>query len=310
MPDIQKKEIIFIDRPVKYVRERDYFRSGLNVLFRKGLSLPCGYHCTVRGRIPINSGTSSSSALMVAWISFLLTAGGDERAGDPAEVARLAFEAEVLEFHEPGGMMDHFAASFGRILYIDFGDPVSCERIDRDPGTFVLGDSKEPKDTKTILSRVKNTTLRAMALLLKADRSLQIDSLSAEELARHSRMLSQAQTELLSAHIRNRELTRQARALFQSGHPDRAALGRLLNLHQEQLREGLAISTPKIDRMIDASLKAGALGAKINGSGGGGCMFAYAPDCTEAVAEAIRRADGIPYIITPGEGAVSGNKKS
>lgn len=49
-------------------------------------------------------------------------------------------------------------------------------------------------------------------------------------------------------------------------------------------------------------MKAGALGGKINGSGGGGCMFMYAPNCAEEVADAIRREGGIPYIITVDEG--------
>jgi len=79
-------------------------------------------------------------------------------------------------------------------------------------------------------------------------------------------------------------------------------LGRLLNAQQQELRERLRISTPKIDRMIDVALDAGALGAKINGSGGGGCMFAYAPNSYEQVVEAIRKAGGKPYIISIDEG--------
>ena len=55
--------------------------------------------------------------------------------------------------------------------------------------------------------------------------------------------------------------------------------------------------------MMDAALEAGALGGKINGSGGGGCMFAYAPGCEEAVAEAMRREGGVPYIVRVDEGA-------
>jgi galactokinase len=45
-------------------------------------------------------------------------------------------------------------------------------------------------------------------------------------------------------------------------------------------------------------LKAGALGAKINGSGGGGCMFAYAPNDPEKVAHAIEKAGGKAYLIS------------
>jgi len=50
--------------------------------------------------------------------------------------------------------------------------------------------------------------------------------------------------------------------------------------------------------MINAALNAGAYGAKINGSGGGGCMFAYAPSNPEEVKEAIIKAGGQAYIVT------------
>ncbi|MEP0823197.1 MAG: GHMP kinase, partial [Ignavibacterium sp.] len=53
--------------------------------------------------------------------------------------------------------------------------------------------------------------------------------------------------------------------------------------------------------MIDAALKAGALGAKINGSGGGGCMFAYAPDNADRVAEAVG-ALGEAMVVSIDEG--------
>jgi galactokinase len=82
-------------------------------------------------------------------------------------------------------------------------------------------------------------------------------------------------------------------------------LGDLLNQHQQNLREHKRISTPKIDRMIQASLDSGALGAKINGSGGGGCMFAYAPENPEKVVEAIEKEGGKAYIIRVDQGTKS-----
>ena len=54
--------------------------------------------------------------------------------------------------------------------------------------------------------------------------------------------------------------------------------------------------------MLEAALNAGALGGKINGSGGGGCMFAYASENPEYVAEAIERVGGKSYIIQADEG--------
>ena len=49
--------------------------------------------------------------------------------------------------------------------------------------------------------------------------------------------------------------------------------------------------------MLDASKEAGALGGKITGSGGGGCMFVYAPDNPEKVVEAIEKVGGKAYTI-------------
>jgi len=50
-------------------------------------------------------------------------------------------------------------------------------------------------------------------------------------------------------------------------------------------------------------LNAGALGAKLNGSGGGGCMFAYAPGKQHEVAEAIERVGGKAFIVSVAKGA-------
>jgi len=54
--------------------------------------------------------------------------------------------------------------------------------------------------------------------------------------------------------------------------------------------------------MLEAALKTGALGGKINGSGGGGCMFAYAPENPDAVAEAIEKVGGEATVIRQVEG--------
>ncbi|MCP4647494.1 MAG: GHMP kinase, partial [bacterium] len=72
-----------------------------------------------------------------------------------------------------------------------------------------------------------------------------------------------------------------------------AALGKLLTEEHSILRDILGTSTKKIDRMVEAAMDEGAYGAKINGSGGGGCMFATAAGKdADGVAEALRRAGG------------------
>jgi len=42
------------------------------------------------------------------------------------------------------------------------------------------------------------------------------------------------------------------------------------------------LCTTKLDQMCQAAREAGALGAKMTGGGGGGCMFALAPKREEA----------------------------
>ena len=54
--------------------------------------------------------------------------------------------------------------------------------------------------------------------------------------------------------------------------------------------------------MIKAAINAGAYGGKINGSGGGGCMFAYAPENPQKVANAIENVGGKSYIVKMGNG--------
>jgi len=49
-------------------------------------------------------------------------------------------------------------------------------------------------------------------------------------------------------------------------------------------------------------MEAGALGGKLNGSGGGGCMFAYAPEDPERVARAIEEVGGRAYVIHQDQG--------
>ncbi len=69
-------------------------------------------------------------------------------------------------------------------------------------------------------------------------------------------------------------LSRAAIPLLERGDWDE--LGRLMNLNQLVL-EKIGVSCPEIDRLVEAALRAGAFGAKISGSGGGGIIVALVP---------------------------------
>ncbi len=296
-PDVGEYDAFHFMYPLRYSKERDYFKSTLNVLQRSGLDLREAVDVVVRGTIPINSGTSSSSALIVAWIAFLMHMATDERADNPLEIARLAHASEVLEFKEPGGMMDHFATALGGIQFIPFAEGQHPETLPADLGTFVLGDSLEPKDTKGILARVKMGALEALDII-----GTDIFHLKNQDVDAHESRLSANQIKVLRAQLVNRQITPIAKTLMQADEFDHEQFGHLLYKHHEQLRDGLDISTPKIERMLDAAMNAGALGGKINGSGGGGCMFAYAPDNPKAVAEAIAKEGGNAYVVKVADG--------
>ena len=56
-------------------------------------------------------------------------------------------------------------------------------------------------------------------------------------------------------------------------------------------RKGLApgVTTPDIERMLAAARDAGALGGKVCGAGGGGCLFCIGePEAVPAIREALR----------------------
>jgi galactokinase len=303
LPDINSRiEISFASQELPYLTDRDYFRSAINVLLREGFTFSQGISGEVRGNIPINSGTSSSSALIVTWLN-ILTQLADEPRTLPAEkLAELAEIAEVREFGEPGGMMDHYATAVGGVIYLESQPKIYLEKLTPPLGAFVLGDSGEPKDTIGILSRVKFGMLDILKRIRTANPAFSLHTAQPTDIAEYKDALTKDEYVLLKGTFANRDLLRQARALVQAPDFDHKTFGKLLTAHHQTLRDAQRISTPKIDRMLEAALKAGALGGKINGSGGGGCMFAYSPENTEQVAEAIEQAGGRAYVVTVDEG--------
>jgi galactokinase len=302
LPDIDARESFALNGILPYTVERDYFRSAVNVLLKRGLTFSRGFDGRIHGEIPINAGTSSSSALIVTWINFLARMSDQAEELPGEDIAVLAHQAEVVEFGEPGGMMDHFSTACGGIMQIDFHPVVRVIPLAARLGAFVLGDSGEPKDTKEILARVKNRVIDIQHKLSSRHHGFSLHTVLLESLDRFAPELNREQLELLYGTINNRDLTRRAREVLERTPLDHRLVGELLNEHQTVLREILKISTPKIDRMIEAANRAGAFGGKINGSGGGGCMFVYAPENTREVAEAIEKAGGKAYIIRPDEG--------
>ena len=291
-----------IREDITYHKERDYLRSAVNVLQRKGIRFNSGWDCRLHGTIPINAGTSSSSALVVAWSKFILEAAGEKTFNSPEEIAELGFLAEVAEFHEPGGKMDHYASSLGGVVNVSFEDELDVKRLKNPLKSFVLADSLQKKDTTGMLGYIKSHVLEGMEAVRKNIKGFDLKGPIGTGEREEMQTLPPDNRRLLQGTLMTRDLTVEGRKLFEADDFDHQKFGQLLTQQHEVLRDYLQTSTPKIDKMMDAALDAGAFGGKLNGSGGGGCMFAYAPEKTEQIALAIERVGANAHVIHVDEG--------
>lgn len=91
-------------------------------------------------------------------------------------------------------------------------------------------------------------------------------------------------------------LTTLARQIIETGSPD--DLGPLMT-HNHALLQSMDVSSPELDRLVDAAVTAGAGGAKLCGGGRGGNMIALCkPETAPAVDFALRENGAVNTIVT------------
>lgn len=293
MSDLNKEEVIHFDQTLQEIQERDYLRIALKVLRRYGCVPNTGFDMHVSGTIPINAGLSSSSALTVAWIHLMATIFGINEPITPQLIARLAYETEVLEHASSGGKMDQYTISMGNTIFLDTRND-KIINLKNAMGKLIVGVSGEAKDTLGTLSKLKNEAHAAIRKV--TDHFIDFDIHTAEitDLSNYSSVLTNDLKPIFQAAIENHEITRKAYNAFNTRVPDLEYIGNLMNRHHELLKNNLKITTPRIDKMIDKALKAGAYGAKIVGSGGGGCIVAIGTEENEErIINAITEADAV-----------------
>jgi mevalonate kinase len=215
--------------------------------------------------LPAGAGLGSSAALGVA------IARGACALRLPAaelEACKHAMEWERVFHGTPSGVDAAVAAFGGTLLFTRNGranvvQPVAMAA----PLVLAIGHSGTPSSTKTMVESVARLRLEHPA---KARKTFQA----------------------IHAIVRN------AKCAIEAG--DLAALGKLLNDNQ-RLLAGLQLSTPEIESMCDAARAAGALGAKLTGAGGGGCVIALteAREVAEAVVDAWKRVGKAGFVTCP-----------
>ncbi len=292
MPDVRQQMLLDLAQEQEYEHSRDYLRAGVNVLKRQGASFTRGASVQVTGNIPMQAGVASSSALVIMWLKLLCELAEPPLQPDAETLARWGHQTEVLEFHEPGGMMDHFCASLGGVLYIDTLPPYRAERLAVALNGLVLADSLQPKATVEVLAASRRDVTEGVELIREFMPDFDLHTTPLEQAEEGLKRIPPRNARRVRANVINRDLTRRAYQMLKQDSWDPQTLGNLLLAHHAQLRDGLDVSTPKIEKMLEAALRAGALGGKVNGSGGGGCLFAYAPGREEEVVEAFQSAGG------------------
>lgn len=79
---------------------------------------------------------------------------------------------------------------------------------------------------------------------------------------------------------------------------DAALLGAVCRQNHTLLRQ-IGVSTPTLDALVTAALRAGAYGAKLSGAGGGGVMFAVSPlDQSDIIRQSLIDAGAVKTFIT------------
>ncbi|SFS55063.1 mevalonate kinase [Halostagnicola kamekurae] len=209
-----------------------------------------GFDVTIESDIPLGAGLGSSAAVAVAAID-----AGTRELGTTLEVEEIADRAFRTEYEVQDGQAsraDTFCSATGGAVRVEGDD---CRTIDAPDLPIVIGFDGGAGDTGQLVSDVR-------------------DLREEYEFAANT-------VESIGNIVRNGE---QALA-----DGDVEELGRLMNFNHGLL-SALGVSSRSLDAMVWAARDADAYGAKLTGSGGGGCIVALDP--SEATETALKFTPG------------------
>ncbi|WP_306014191.1 MULTISPECIES: galactokinase family protein [unclassified Allomuricauda] len=297
-PDIGEKRSIDLNKGIITVEKDDFFIAAIDLLADYGCYPDQGYDIVITGNIPINAGTSSSSALVVAWVEFLITSFGCDVPVTPKFVAEMAYQAEVVYHGMPGGKMDQYSIGLGHVIYLETGTPLYYETFEKFIPGLIVGVSGIPKDTSGVLRELRDKAQLSVLTIKKYLKEFDLSKVSIENIGSFLAYVPEDLQVFFVAAVRNHSITREALLEFRRPTLDLKKIGALMLEHHGILRDYLNITVPLIDNMVDAALEAGAYGAKIVGSGRGGCIVVLSPEDKEDTVIASIRAVGAKDAFT------------
>lgn len=221
------------------------------------------------GDLPARSGLGSSSSFTVGLVHALAALEG--RITSKQELATNAIHIEQNLIKENVGSQDQVSAAFGGFNKIEF----------HRNGTFDV----DP----VILPHGREEVLQSHLMLCFTG---------------FSRIASEvAQSKIANFKNRETELKRmyamvdEAIAILQNTKVPIEEFGKLLD-QSWQYKRGLSdrVSTPEIDQIYDAAIRAGAIGGKILGAGGGGFLLLFAkPEAQARIREQLSNLVHVPF---------------
>ena len=273
MPDIKRKRIINNQKPILNVKQGDYFLSSIDILKKLGFNFHKGYDVVITGDIPVNAGLSSSSALVVAWIRFLIQIQEDLKKISNFQIGKWAHESESLYFDQPGGLMDQYTIANGGLVFIDT-EFAKVEKLPNNLGNLVIAESGIKKETLNVLKKAREYAQNSIKALLKKHPYFKIKSFKEEDYEKYKNLIPKKYQTYFYSTIFNYIITLKARNHILLKQINFKFLAELMNEHQFILDNYIKNTPKKMAKMILEANKSGALGSKIVGSGGGGCIVA------------------------------------
>lgn len=220
-----------------------------------------GLDIEIDSAIPLAAGLGSSASVSVSLIAALCELLEINRSRE--EIRELAFIPERMVHGKPSGI-DQTTATYGGV--ISFSKDKGFETVEaRSDIPIVIGNTGIARST--------------------GEQVMKVRSISQERPDEFNKLANRAG-----------EISAQARLAIENGELQR--LGELMNDNHELLK-WLNLSNNKLEELILSARSNGALGAKLTGAGGGGCMIALAEHGTERkIAEAIARLGGQSFTVS------------
>lgn len=229
--------------------------------------LAAGVDLFTHSDAPPGSGLGSSSTLVVAVLGAFNHLLG--RNLTPYDMARIAYHVERVDLGIKGGMQDQYSAVFGGFNFIEFnGDDVVVNPLRIDSGTL--------------------NELQYNLLLCYTGRT----RLSANIIGQQQAAYERREVDVMLALDEMKSITIDMKnALLQNRLDD---FGDLLHAGWENKKKlASGITSPQIDLLYETAQRAGALGGKILGAGGGGYLLLYCPfDRKHIIASELEKSGG------------------